>query len=471
VDEGAARQGTGSRRKRASASNRRARRAGRRALSVWQVPELAPLIPASVLSSPVMFIEDEHFITSSKVLFRSRTALGQRFAAVDAEIQRAVASLTDDEALGVDEHVWAAHMSGEFAVKAPKMDTDAAEVEHLGRVDVDCTNAPGISRSFSELQAIRPGHRFRILVPVSGESELLVANPSAGAEHLRADFADGYIVRSWDWPEVAGTESFDRSVQAFKQFLAIGAERIEQDVAAFNESIGGRALDGLSRRRKAILAERDFLGSLSVPVKPAPDAPRVLPPIRGRTSPARSLDSRPSGAPPGQGPDMAEFYEHILELIRAVGRGMERSPGSFENADEGTLRDHMLVTLNTHYLGRTYAEAFNRSGKTDILIRIHDRNAFIGECKWWKGSAKFHEAVVQLFGYTTWRDSRLALIFYVKEKNLTSIVEKARAELQGRPEFVSWEQSPPDGEFRCRVRWPDDPDRQATLTVLFFHIG
>ena len=31
---------------------------------------------------------------------------------------------------------------------------------------------------------------------------------------------------------------------------------------------------------------------------------------------------------------MSEFYEHILELIRAVGRGMERSPGSFADAEE-----------------------------------------------------------------------------------------------------------------------------------------
>jgi hypothetical protein len=57
----------------------------------------------------------------------------------------------------------------------------------------------------------------------------------------------------------------------------------------------------------------------------------------------------------------------------------------------------MLVTLNTHYVGRTYAEAFNRAGKTDILIRVHDRNAFIGECKWWHGPKALNEALDQLF--------------------------------------------------------------------------
>src|SRR5205823_6423070 len=134
----------------------------------------------------------------------------------------------------------------------------------------------------------------------------------------------------------------------------------------------------------------------------------------------------------------------------------ERSPGSFADAEEETLRDHMLVTLNTHYVGRTYAEAFNRSGKTDLLIRVGDRNAFIGECKWWDGPKKVHEAFDQLFGYTTWRDSRVALIFYLRTKAPTEAVEKARAEIAGREEFLEWQAGAGEGELRCRVRWPDD---------------
>ena len=44
-----------------------------------------------------MFIEDEHFITSSKVLFGSKKhALGQRIGEVESEIASAVASLSDD---------------------------------------------------------------------------------------------------------------------------------------------------------------------------------------------------------------------------------------------------------------------------------------------------------------------------------------------------------------------------------------
>lgn len=131
----------------------------------------------------------------------------------------------------------------------------------------------------------------------------------------------------------------------------------------------------------------------------------------------------------------------------------------------------MLVTLNTHYVGATYAEAFNRSGKTDILIRVHDLNAFIGECKWWHGPKAAQDALDQLFGYMTWRDSRVALIFYVKTKEITPVLDKARAEFQGRDEFIKWEPTAGEGELRFRVRWPQDENREATVTALFFHLG
>lgn len=130
----------------------------------------------------------------------------------------------------------------------------------------------------------------------------------------------------------------------------------------------------------------------------------------------------------------------------------------------------MLVTLNTHYRGATYAEAFNGNGKTDILIRVYDRNAFIGECKWWSGPKALEEALDQLFGYTTWRDSRVALIFYVPTKDIKATIEKANEVLGARDEFVEWQEARYAGEVRCRVRWPDDPDRTATLTAVFVHL-
>lgn len=166
----------------------------------------------------------------------------------------------------------------------------------------------------------------------------------------------------------------------------------------------------------------------------------------------------------------AAATEEILDVIRPMGRAMERSPRDFADRPEEHLRDHLLVALNTQYRGRASAESFNKWGKTDLLLRIQDQNVFIAECKWWSGIKGMGGALEQLYRYATWRDTRLALIFFVPARDPVAIVEKARVALAERSEFGAWESVEHQRELRCRVRWPDDPDRTATLSVLFFHL-
>jgi hypothetical protein len=127
------------------------------------------------------------------------------------------------------------------------------------------------------------------------------------------------------------------------------------------------------------------------------------------------------------------------------------------------------VSLNELYRGQAGAESFNMCGKTDLLLRVQDHNAFIAECKWWSGPKDMGRALEQLYGYSTWRDSRLALIFFVSTKNPVAVVEKARDTLADRPEFDGWEPTSDERDLRCRLRWPEDTGRVATLTLLFFH--
>jgi hypothetical protein len=150
---------------------------------------------------------------------------------------------------------------------------------------------------------------------------------------------------------------------------------------------------------------------------------------------------------------------------------MERAPGSYADKDEETLRDQFLSMLNTHYQGQTYAEAFNKQGKTDILIRVGGDTLFIAECKWWSGPKALGDALDQLYGYSTWRDSRLDLIVFVPSKDFIRVVAVARSTVEQRPEFVAWEAAAGRAaEMRCRVRWPDDPGREATITLQLFHL-
>lgn len=79
------------------------------------------------------------------------------------------------------------------------------------------------------------------------------------------------------------------------------------------------------------------------------------------------------------------------------------------------------------------------------------------------------KALDQLYGYSTWRDSRLALILFVPNKGFTAVVAKAREVLEAGPNFIAWE-APTDQRRRCAAgsAGPEDPGRTVTLTVQLF---
>ena len=89
-------------------------------------------------------------------------------------------------------------------------------------------------------------------------------------------------------------------------------------------------------------------------------------------------------------------YEEILRIMKNMALVMERSPRAFADMEEEMLRWHFLVQLNGAYEGQATGETFNFKGKTDVLIRVDDRNVFIAECKFWKGEKAFLETIDQL---------------------------------------------------------------------------
>ena len=65
------------------------------------------------------------------------------------------------------------------------------------------------------------------------------------------------------------------------------------------------------------------------------------------------------------------------------------------------MRDFILMFLESHYesIGSATGETFNAEGKVDILVRRDNGNLFVGECKYWSGSAGLHATLDQLLRY------------------------------------------------------------------------
>jgi hypothetical protein len=91
-------------------------------------------------------------------------------------------------------------------------------------------------------------------------------------------------------------------------------------------------------------------------------------------------------------------------------------------------------------------------GKTDILVRHHDVNAFIGECKFWRGQAASTEAIDQLLRYTVWRDTKATLVLFITNKNATDVIAKADACIHNHRQFTAAIRS-------------DEPDRRRDYTI------
>lgn len=163
-------------------------------------------------------------------------------------------------------------------------------------------------------------------------------------------------------------------------------------------------------------------------------------------------------------------YEHILSVISNMVLVMERSPQAFKGMKEEDLRQHFLVQLNGQYEGQATGETFNFQGKTDILIRVEGKNIFVAECKFWGGPEKLKEALNQLLGYATWRDSKLALLVFNRDRSLSSVLAKIPEVFKAHKNFKRQVDYKSDTGFRYIFGHPDDSGRELTLTVLTFEV-
>ena len=427
---------------------------------------------------------DEYAVTSSGRIFDYRQeVVGELFRATHDRIQRSADELSDDDALAADLGAWAQEVAALLAVRPPTVDTAGHELSVEGRVEVDCTNWPGISFASTEWgrPVIRPGHRFRLTVLTDGNLHLLQSGLTRGGEGRKVDLQTNGLARVYEWPEALPAKQLQDDVDQFLQDLDSGVQEIGARIATQNEELAGVARTALDARQEIIRRSRAYLGDLRLTVTRDPAADTVIPalpkPVPGpgsRSRPRRSLPARrgadTSTAPQTLSrPTLDEFYDHVVSVLGAVAVGFERSPRRFADAEEEALRDFILVTLNSHYEGAATGETFNGAGKTDILVRHGLDNAFIGECKFWGGEVKLADTFQQLLSYTTWQDNRLALVFFVRNKNIQPVIDTTSRWLGQRPEFGGWESDAPEGQLRCTLEWQGQK-RKARLTIFLVHL-
>jgi hypothetical protein len=126
--------------------------------------------------------------------------------------------------------------------------------------------------------------------------------------------------------------------------------------------------------------------------------------------------------------------------------------------------------LNSHYEGQVTGKTFNFEGKTDILIRVQGKTIFIAECKIWGGKKELLAGIDQLLAYTSWRDTKAAIIIFNRNKDFSFVVRQIRPTMGSQPKFKRFEKQVSETAFRFAFKQRDDEARELTLTVLVFDV-
>lgn len=130
----------------------------------------------------------------------------------------------------------------------------------------------------------------------------------------------------------------------------------------------------------------------------------------------------------------------------------------------------MLLILEPNFEGAATGETFNKSGKTDILLRHEGKNVFIAELKYWHGKKGFLETISQLLGYLTWRDSKAAVVMFVRNKDFMAVLETAKDSISEHENYLGFVNEQEEGWYSYRFHLNGDKNREVKLAVMLFHI-
>lgn len=315
-----------------------------------------------------------------------------------------------------------------------------------------------------------PGQRIEISVPFTGEEELFYCRASTATFNPpRALIKNNAVVLVIEIAHDVQKDlrgEIDRTIASIEQHLTW----TKVDVQGFNNGLLATATQTIEHRRNRLLQNQGRVASLGIPLKNRPDAPATysVPNVRRKVVPTLPAASTVPYTPEPT-LDMAN-YEHILTVIQNMAMVMERSPTSFAGMGEEDLRQHFLVQLNGQFEGNATGETFNGSGKTDILLRYEGRNVFIGECKFWKGPKGFVATIDQLLGYTSWRDTKTAILVFNRGTDMSTVLAGVNEVAKQHPNYKRTEAWQHETGFRYVFHHNDDKNRELLVTVLVFEV-
>jgi hypothetical protein len=389
------------------------------------------------------------------------------------KMRQAVKGEPETNLLQADAEAWAEALAHHYGAECPNLMTDDVWQEPPAdtTVDVSYDNMRAFRDPYSERARNFPGYRVVVHFPFEGDAGVFKLRPNQYTmDPPRGRVGKNELLLTITFPQDQPRQ-IDPAAQEFLSNVQRYLGWARGEIETFNAQLKHQAMSAIAGRRQRISQRDAALAESTIPVRRIGDDGKktyIADALVRRPAPSLPRN-RSDDNPPALEPTLDDkVFEHVLSVIRQQSLMIEQHANTYVAMGEEDRRNVILGALATHYSGFT-AETDNQGGHTDILARYENRNVFIGECKFWSGEQGFAETIDQLFGYTGWRDTKLAIVMFVRAKGLTAILEKGRQALAAHPQFVRWKDAASETELRATMRWPGDDERLADLNVFFVH--
>lgn len=391
---------------------------------------------------------------------------GSLLCSIDKQISDAINRFSDDYILNVNEDDFIQYLIDEYTLYMPVIYFDDVRIE-TRKVLVDPEFFPrywGIQESIVRTMV-------RYIIPISGDYNLLYYCPST---FILSRYNDFHVRSSEIYTDIlAINDDADQVKQGFESSKISCIKMLgylENDVRAHNSSLPDRARRYFVSRKEKIKKENAFIVNLGVPISSQLKSLKTyaVPTVSHRFIPPKVKNNAKEIETITPVMDMAK-YTSILDSLQTVGQTYEKLPNVTRGMDEETLRDLFLAQIQTSFKSDSAtAEAFNKNGKTDIMVKHGDGVLFIAECKFWKGKQVLHDAISQLLSYLTWRDTKTALLIFVRNTTMSTAINGVKENVTSHKNYKSTSASKGETWFNYIFTMPNDSDREVFLAVQIF---
>lgn len=401
--------------------------------------------------------------------FSAPSSPSDYFEQVRNQISDNVSSKTDNEILNVNGDTYADYLAAHYELYPAILHEEGLKVSDR-EDDIPASHFPPefsiVDRNKTIKRSViifhlpfEPGdtYFFSLLYPAT------MAKPQLSNNEILLEYVDFYQKSE------KIKAQFDNDLSALRQAF----HHLTHHYSQFNGGLKAFALREINGRKEKALRRANYIASFNIPLKENETAPKTfsIPDPRLRE---KIIVQQPTFSDQPYPPEPTldyPTYQKILKTMDDMGRNFERMPALYADKDEEALRDHLLSILDPNFqMGSATGETFNKSGKTDILLRYDSAVAFVAECKFWKGIQAFHETIDQLLRYLTWRDSKSAIVLFIRNKEFTSVLETVKTRIGDHPLHLRKTAEKAENWTEYVFHLPGDPQRELHLTVLAFHI-